>query len=356
MNTPLAQPSAATAPVPFPTEALRELLASPKRIALVTHIRPDGDALGSTLGLWHLFQALGHTPKVLLSSAVPSYLAWMPGIAEAVHVAEGEGLAEGLAWLASADVLVCLDFGIRDRVGPGLAEAVQAWAKPVLHLDHHLAGEDFTPFRMVDTEASSTCELALRLWKAAYPAVPLSPAAATCLYTGIMTDTGSFRFDATTPAVHRAVADLIEAGVAVGRVHHLAFSSNTEARTRFLGHCLSERLVVLPALRAAYLTVPMDVQAHYGVRAGDTEGLVNYALGIQGVNLGVLMTEHPGEIRMSFRSVGAFAASEFAGQFGGGGHYNAAGGRSHASLAETEARLRAAIEAAGPQLQYEMGV
>lgn len=329
--------------------------ASPRRVLLLPHIRPDGDAMGSVLGLADVLAAQGHTVQALFSPSIPDYLAWMPGAAQA-QVAETAGEAAAISASFQPDTVVCLDFGILDRSGPAEASVRAAIASgaTVLHLDHHIDFEPFAHLVVRDVKASSTCELVLRLVKEAFPSQPLSRAAATCLYTGIMTDTGSFRFDSTTPAVHRAVADLLEAGVPVGTVHHRIFSNYSELRTRFLGHCLANRLQVFPEWHAAIVVITAQDQVDFQVRPGDTEGIVNYALGIRGINLGVLLLEYPTEIKMSFRSVGTFSAQAFASNFRGGGHYNAAGGRSTDSLAATEARLLALLQAAALELQYEV--
>ncbi len=321
-------------------DGLAVYLAQSRRVAITTHIRPDGDAMGSALALAHFLNHHGHQAQVLLSSPVPDYLQWMPG-AEACRDAEAHRPACEQA-LAAAELVVCLDFGVLARLEPleGPVRAALAAGTRSLHLDHHLELEPFATWRLRDVTASSTCELVGRLLDALEPPkAQLSAEVATCLYTGMLTDTGSFRFDSTTPAVHRRVADLIDAGAQPSRIQNLVFSNFSEARTRFLGRCLTDGLRVLPELHTAYITVPMTWQQQHALAPGDTEGIVNFALGIRGINFAVILIEYPDQVKLSFRSIGAFSAQAFAGHFEGGGHYNAAGGRARQPLAEVERRF-----------------
>ncbi len=330
-------------------EALRAAFATAQRIAIVTHVRPDGDAMGSSLGLADYLAARGHQVTVITPSAVPDYLTWLPG---ATAVADHPAAAERIETaLGECPWLFALDFGQWART-EALAERLRGYRGQVVNIDHHLENEGFAQYPYLDTEASSTCELVYRFLSALDPQWQPTAAQATCLYTGLMTDTGSFRFSSTTPAVHRVVAELLEAGADVQRIHRRVYDSYTERRTRLLGYCLSEKLRVLPELRTAYITLSAQEQARFGVVPGDTEGIVNYALGIRGMNLGVILIEYPDQVKLSFRSVGQFSAAKLAGHFAGGGHYNAAGGQSTESLAATEAKLLQLLHDHSSELNY----
>jgi phosphoesterase RecJ-like protein len=315
---------------------LRHLLATRQHIAIIPHLRPDGDAMGSSLGLMHFLAQHGHHATVLVPTEVPDYLQWMPGT-NTVQVAT-QDLPACQKTLADAGVIFCLDFGVLNRAG--LLEApIRKSTKPKVHIDHHLDADNFAQYELRDTTASSTCELVYRFIHRLEARTPITEACATCLYTGIMTDTGSFRFETATADVHRVVADLIGLGVDVARVHQRVFNNFTEGRTRFLGHVLAQKLVVLPELHTAYMTVTQQELKQFSVAVADTEGLVNYALGIQGINFGVILIEHPDQVKLSFRSVGTFSANAFAANFSGGGHFHAAGGQSKDNLAQTEKRF-----------------
>lgn len=315
---------------------LRHLLAVSRKIVVTPHLRPDGDAMGSSLGLMHFLSQHGHTVSVLVPTEVPDYLRWLPGTDTVL--AATENLPACQQAIAEADVIFCLDYGVLNRAGL-LENPIRKSPKPKVHIDHHLDADNFAQYELRDTTASSTCELVYRFIHRLEARTPITEACATCLYTGIMTDTGSFRFETATPDVHRAVADLIGLGVDVARVHQKVFNNFTEGRTRFLGHVLLEKLVVIPELHTAYMSVTQAELKKYGVAVADTEGLVNYALGIQGINFGVIMIEHPDQVKLSFRSVGSFSANGFAANFSGGGHFHAAGGQSKDSLAQTEKRF-----------------
>lgn len=328
---------------------LRAQFAQPQKAVIVVHTRPDGDAMGSGLGMLHYLRARGHQATLLVPSAVPDYLKWMPGADESIVGETQPDICR--AALKEAGWLFCLDFGALSRT-EGAAEMLREFEGQIVNLDHHLENEGFAKYVLRDTAASSTCEIVFRFLNGMEERPNITRDIATCLYTGIMTDTGSFRFETTTPAVHRTVADLIEAGAEVQRIHRHVYDSYTENRTRLLGFCLSEKLHVLQEYRTAYITLSIAEQDRFALQPGDTEGIVNYALGIRGVNFGAIMIEYPDQIKMSFRSVGQFSAAAFASNFAGGGHYNAAGGKSKESLGATQARFLSLLPQYKDQLLY----
>ncbi len=327
-------------------ENIASELSAGKNIVITTHHKPDGDAMGSSLGLYHFLCALGHNVHVITPTDYPYFLHWMPGHPEVINFMENEAKAAEL--VASADWIFCTDFNNLTRINE-LGELVrQSKAKKAM-IDHHLEPEGFEDFRYWDTTSCAAAELVYRLIVELGHHDKISKEAATCLYTGIMTDTGSFRFASTTASVHRTIADLIELGADNSRIHELIYDTNSENRLKFLGEVLSNRMVVLKEKHTAYISIDADLLKKYDIRTGDTEGVVNYALSIHGVKLAVLVIDR-GELRkLSFRSKAEFPANEVAKKyFSGGGHRNAAGGSSVLSLEDTVAKFLEVL----PEYEY----
>ncbi|MEM6631168.1 MAG: bifunctional oligoribonuclease/PAP phosphatase NrnA [Bacteroidota bacterium] len=329
---------------------LQEWLAKkPRRIAITTHQKPDGDAMGSSLGLYHYLLKKGHKVQVVAPTDYPQNLKWIEG-SESVIIGPDDPDAANWAFLG-ADVIFCSDFNALHRINE-FGEIVRESEAYKVMIDHHLEPEGFEDVRIWDTEASSAAEMVFRMIEAFGDLDELTPEIATALYTGIMTDTGSFRHPNTSPGVHRIVAKLMENEVNVTAIHDDIFGNSSENRLRFLGHCFSECLTILPELRTAYILVAKEVFKKFNIKSGETEGLVNYALEIRGINLGILITENDELVKLSFRSRGGFAANEFAKNFDGGGHFNAAGGKSKLSLAETEEKLVDLLRTNKEKLEY----
>ncbi len=313
-------------------------------VVILSHRNPDSDSLGSSLGLAHFLSRYTRRVAVITPNPAPRFLNYFPGI-ETVFDAESD--LERANWaIENAEIVFCLDFGTLDRVEP-LNEAVRNAGKRVVHIDHHLDFEPFAAYIYRDPAACSTSELVYRLIRQE----GISPDAATCLYSGILTDTVSFKVR-MTPEVHWVVADLIAAGADINKVHEGINGSYTENRLRMTGFALLNRLCVLPEYKTAYIMLTAQDAERFNLEEGDTEGLVNFTLYLEGVNFGVLMTERKDMVKMSFRSRGAFSARDFAANFEGGGHYNAAGGRSRLSPAETETKFLELLRKVKDQLQY----
>ncbi|MBK9420260.1 MAG: DHH family phosphoesterase [Flavobacteriales bacterium] len=329
----MAHPSAPAAQV----AALADLLRSPRRIALVTHFNPDGDAVGSTTGLAAVLSAEGHDVQVILPNPAPRNLHWMPGYGEAIdHISAPKACAE---MIASADLLFCLDFNRQDRV-EGLEAAVRAHPLKVL-IDHHRDPDDFARVAFSDVKASSTCQMVHDVVDALGMGKSINADAANSLYTGIMTDSGSFRFPSTTPHTLRVAADLLERGAKPESIHAAIMDDNSLERMRLIGFALSERLEMMPGNEATVIALSKEDHERFHYSPGDTEGLVNYGLGIRGVRLSVLLAERNGLVKLSLRSKGKLPVNEFlAAHFEGGGHANAAGGKSTLPLAVTVAKLK----------------
>jgi phosphoesterase RecJ-like protein len=308
----------------------------PGNAVVIPHVRPDGDAVGSVLGLAQVLDQLNHRVAVISPTEYPADFRFLPDTERILVATEQPVQAEKL--LGSADLIFVLDCGTLERIG-SLGQLVEQSNAVKINIDHHKDFEAFTPLAFRDVYASSTCELVFRLVREAGLLDMITPACADALYLGMLTDTGGFRFPSTTSHLHRMVADLIDKGANFPRIYNELFNQNSENRTRLLGYALCEGLTVLAEQRTAYIKIPLAVQRQWPVGVGGTEGFVNYGLTIKGNVLSVLMLEEEDRIKMSFRSVGSFPANDLAKHFQGGGHHNAAGGKSLLSLAETEAEF-----------------
>jgi phosphoesterase RecJ-like protein len=312
---------------------LKDLLAQPKKIIITTHHKPDGDAMGSSLGLYNYLIQQGHHTTVIAPTDYPDFLSWMPGNAEVIIYTDKTEQANAL--IAAADIIFCLDFNNLSRINE-MGEQVRAAKAYKIMIDHHLEPEDFDDFRHWDINACAAAQLVYSFIADVLDNKKLiNKDVATCLYTGIMTDSASFRLPNTTSTVHRVVADLIDAGAVNWRIHELVYNSASENRLRFLGHCLSNRLEVLHEFNTAIIVITKQDLEKYHVNTGDTEGIVNYALSIASIRLAAFIVERPDRVKLSLRSKGDFPANEICKlYFSGGGHRNAAGGQSSASLQE----------------------
>jgi len=317
----------------FDITSLKELLAHPQKIVITTHHKPDGDAMGSSLGLYNYLVQQGHHATVIAPTDYPEFLSWMPGNGSVMIYTEQQAAAAEL--IANAALIFCLDFNALSRIndmGPlvGKSPAIKVM------IDHHLEPEDFDDYRFWNINACATAQLIYQfIVEELNGKQYINADVATCLYTGIMTDSGSFRFPNTTADVHRTVANLIDAGAINWRIHELVYSNSSEERLRFLGHCLSEKLEVLPEFNTALITVTKAEIEQYHVITGDTEGIVNYALSITGIRLAAFIVERNDKVKLSLRSKGDFPANEICKKyFNGGGHRNAAGGASDDTLAQ----------------------
>jgi phosphoesterase RecJ-like protein len=328
---------------------LKKLLAKPKKIAIVTHWSPDGDAIGSSLGLWNFLKKKGHDASVVVPNEYPEFLYWMYGNKQVIDAAKKKKRAEQV--LRQAELIFCLDFNDLKRIN-SLGEIIGKSEVPKVLIDHHPNPDDFADYALHKTEASSTAELIYDFIVAMGSAKLVDKNIANCLYTGIMTDTGSFRFPSTSVKTHRIVANLMEAGAEASLNHNRVYDDNTESRLRLLGFALSEKLEVLPGFHTAFFTLTEAEQNRFNYQKGDTEGLVNYALTIRGIVFAAFFSERDGKVKCSFRSKGEFDVNKFARNgFNGGGHKNAAGGALELPLAEVVKKFKSLLPANLPQLK-----
>ena len=312
---------------------IAQLLNQSKKIAITTHRNPDGDAIGSTMALSAFLRDYCSAEIcVVLPDPCPYYLNFLTKQHNFADFKTDS--AKSTNWLQSCDLLFCLDYNHPARTGP-LEELVRTCAGRVksIMLDHHPQPEEFVTYMGSNTKASSTCELVYAFCtKLGMDDIPPAEIAA-CIYTGIMTDTGSFRFSVTTPNTHRIAGNLLQSGIRHWEIHEQLFNQNTLGKLRLWGIALKDRLEWLDDAKVAYIALSADDLKSNNYKDGDLEGLVNYALSISGARMGILFSERDDKIRISFRSVGDYSANRFARTFfEGGGHENAAGGVYNGSL------------------------
>ncbi len=316
---------------------LKKFLSTPRYISIISHRNPDGDAIGSSLGLYHFLNKFGHSVRVMFPSEYPSGFEWMPDAQKIlIYDIEPEDVK---ATLERSDAVFCLDFNALDRVDKS-GEIIHGLDTVKVLIDHHIDPEPFADYQLSDTTASSTCELIYRFICQYEEKELLDEPIASCLYTGIVTDTGSFRFS-TSPRLFKVVADLIELGVDDYTIQDKIFNTLSEKQLRLLGHCLARRMEILPEFQAGIITLNKRDYENYDIQRGDTEGIVNYLLKIKNVKVAAFITEQPTIVKISLRSKGDFSVQEIASKhFKGGGHRNASGGYSFKSLGWVVNRLK----------------
>jgi len=314
------------------------------------HQKPDADAMGSSLGMYHFLQELGHTVSVVSPTNWADWLKWMKGCDQVIDYELNSEKANFL--LSDAEWIFCLDFNTLVRTKRMAAKLSELSATKIL-IDHHQQPqtENFN-YGWSDTSKSSTSEMVYDFIVASCHSDKINIPISECLYAGVMADTGSFRFSSATASVHRMVADLKDRGLEHTRVHECLFDNFLENRLRFTGYVLQSRMDIFYEYNTALISVPWKDLVKYQIKTGDTEGLVNYPLTIQGIKLAALIIDRDDEIKCSFRSKGDFDVNVFARTyFEGGGHFNAAGGRSSDTLEQTVQRFIRAMKENALQLQ-----
>lgn len=313
---------------------VKQLLSTPKKIVIVSHKNPDGDAIGSSLGLYHYLVKHNHQVDVIMPNDYPDFLKWMPNEDIVINY---EATVEASNHLVNnADIIFTLDFNALQRAGEMEVVLEQSDAIKIM-IDHHQQPDNYPTYTYSDINICSTSQMIYHFIEMLDDVDLIDKNIGTCLYTGIMTDTGSFRFPSTTSTTHKVVAYLIDKGVDSSQIHNNVYDNNSYNRLQLLG-CALNNLQVIPELKTAYITLSQAELNKYNFKKGDTEGVVNYGLSLKGIVLAVIFIEHKQEgiIKMSLRSKGNFSVNEFARtHFNGGGHTNAAGGRSNLSLNKT---------------------
>ncbi len=320
-----------------------------ERIVIVSHVGPDGDAVGSSLGLWHFLNSQGKTAHVIVPNAFPDFLRWMPGSRDILLYDRYKEFADRL--IAEADIVCCLDFNTAARIG-AMKDAVLASSARKILVDHHLHPEDFCGITVSHPQISSTSELVFRLICCLGCFGDITRECAECIYTGMMTDTGGFTYNSNSREIYFIIAELLTKGIDKDEIYRKVFNTYTESRLRLMGYVLTQ-MKVFRDCRAALITLTKKEQSQFGYIRGDSEGFVNIPLGIRNVVLSCFLredTERP-QIKVSLRSVGFFPCNRLATEFfGGGGHLNAAGGEFRGTMEEAEKVFGQALEKYKPQL------
>lgn len=303
-------------------QELKNLLSSKQSIVITTHVNPDGDAIGSSIALLNFLINKGHEVSIIVPNDYPDFLKWMKNDDLIINFSNSK--AESLDKIKNATLIFCLDFNNLNRINELGDYISEANSKKIL-IDHHLDPSNFYDYKIHDIKASATAELVydflLDLDSGA-----IDKDISEAIYTGILTDTGSFKFSMSSK-VHTIVADLMSRGVDISFINHKIYDSNSLDKLKLIGYALSEKLEVINNGNAAYIVLSRKDLKKHNFKKGDTEGLVNYALSIKKVNMAVLIIETKERIKFSFRSAGKFSVNEFAKKyFNGGGHKNAAGG------------------------------
>ncbi|MDG5491497.1 bifunctional oligoribonuclease/PAP phosphatase NrnA [Psychroserpens sp. SPM9] len=314
--------------------SIATLLSAPKAIVIIPHKNPDGDAIGSTLGLAHYLKKYNHNVTVIAPNDYPHFLKWMPGEASIMKYDTQKEASDEL--IKNAELIFTLDFNSLSRIGD-MEDAVANSKGIKIMIDHHQQPDDYAKYMYSDVAMSSTCEMVFNFIEMLDDVSKIDSDIATCLYAGIMTDTGSFRFPSTTSSTHHIIGTLIEKGANNSEIHNHIMDTNSYERLQLLGRALSN-LKVIPEYRTAYITLSQEELNTFNFKKGDTEGFVNYGLSLEGIIFAAIFIENHQEniIKISLRSKGDFSVNELSrAHFSGGGHTNAAGGKSDLNLNDT---------------------
>ncbi|HPS11154.1 MAG TPA: DHH family phosphoesterase [Paludibacteraceae bacterium] len=310
-------------------------------IVIITHVGPDGDAMGASLGLWHFLMTLEKTPQVIVPTPFPNFLAWMPGANKTlVYKFDKEKADEHIQ---KADLIFLLDFNAASRMDK-MADAVLASKARKVMIDHHLQPENIANIIISYPEISSTSELIFRLICRMGHFSDINLGCAECVYTGMMTDTGGFTYNSNHEEIYSIIYELIKLGVDKDDIYRRVYNTFSADRMRLMGYCLYKKMKIYPEYQAALITLTQRELHEFNYDNGDAEGFVNIPLSIQGINFTVFMREDPDKIKVSLRSQGSFPTNKFAAEvFGGGGHLNASGGESFTSLDEAVRKFEEAL-------------
>ena len=316
-------------------EEIKGLLSVPKKIVIVSHRNPDGDAYGASLALYHYLLKFDHSVTVVSPNDAPDFLKWLPA-QDKIVIFEKE-VKRGAKLLEDAEIVFTLDFNALHRVGPKMLIPLERISPVFIMIDHHQQPDDYAKYAFVDPQTCSTSQLIYEFVEKLDHLDYLDQVIATCIYTGILTDTGSFRFPSTTSLTHRIVANLLDLGANNSEIYNQIHNVNTYNRVQLLGRAL-KNLKVLKEYHTAYITLSQRDLRDFNFKKGDTEGFVNYALSVENIIFAAIFIEDKkqGIVKISLRSTGDFSVNQFSrNHFNGGGHINAAGGRSEESLNKT---------------------
>ena len=319
---------------------IKQLLATPQNIVIVPHRNPDGDAIGSSLAMYHFLRNKGHNATVVTPNDYPEFLKWLPASEESFKFDMQNRQSKNC--IDESSIIFLLDFNALHRVGSDMEGYLENYKGTFAMIDHHQQPDDIATYLYSDTSICSTCQMVYHFFEMLDEVDSINAEIATCLYTGIMTDTGSFRFPSTTSTTHRIIANLIDKGADNARIHNNVYDTNSYGRLQLLG-CALTNLKVIEELNTAYITLNQNELNEFNYQKGDTEGVVNYALSLEGVIFAAIFIEDIEQqiIKISLRSKGSFSVNKFSREhFDGGGHDNAAGGKSILSLEATVKKFK----------------
>ncbi len=320
---------------------VEELLNKYEKIVIVTHVSPDGDAIGSSLGLYHYLTNSGNDVNIIVPNAFPDFLKWIPGAKEIIDYEKYPDFAQKL--IADAELIFCLDFNIPKRTYLMAPFLEAAKGKKVL-IDHHPDPTDFCDVVISYPQISSTSELVFRLIARMGDFEVMSYETATALYTGMMTDTGAFTYNSNNAEIYYIIGELLKKGIDKDQIYSNVYHNYSEDRYRMLGFTLCEKMKIYPEYNAALIWLTNEEQNRFNVKKGDTEGFANLPLNIKGIIFSVFIREDNDFIKISFRSQGDFPSNRFAGEcYNGGGHLNAAGGEFYGTMDEAIAIFENAL-------------
>ena len=311
------------------------------KIVIVAHVGPDGDAMGSTLALWHYLMTIEKEPVVIVPTPFPNFLSWMPGSECVLDYENNKEQSDKL--IAEAELIFALDFNQVNRMAK-MADAIVNTSVPKILVDHHLHPDNFANITISYPEISSTSELIFRLICRLGDFSMINLACAECIYTGMMTDTGAFTYNSNGQEIYIIIAELIKIGVDKDTIYRKVFNTYSADRLRLMGLCLYEKMKIYHEYRTALITLSLQEMSKFNYVNGDAEGFVNIPLSIAGVDFSVFMREDTDKIKISLRSQGTFPANKVSADlFNGGGHLNAAGGESYLTLAEAVKKFEDAL-------------
>jgi bifunctional oligoribonuclease and PAP phosphatase NrnA len=312
-----------------------------EKIVIVTHVGPDGDAMGSTLALWHYLMTVEKDPVVIVPTEFADFLNWMPGSASVLVYENSKDKAD--EFIAAAELIFALDFNTPTRMAKMTDAVINATAPKIL-VDHHLHPAEFAKVAVSYPEISSTSELIFRLICRMGDFSKINLACAECIYTGMMTDTGGFTYNSNGQEIYIIIAELIKIGIDKDDIYSKVFNTYSQDRLRLMGFCLFHKMKIFPEYKTALITITSKELYQFNFQNGDAEGFVNIPLSISGIEFSVFMREDTDKIKISLRSQGTFPANKVAADlFNGGGHLNAAGGESYTTLTETIKKFENAL-------------
>ena len=320
---------------------IRDWIKSAKKVAVLTHTNPDGDAIGSSLALAQALVRIGIDAQVVIPDGLPDFLRWLPGIGLSTTFAYKREKAIGI--IEGADLIFCLDFNDPKRLN-GVEEFLNKSGARKILIDHHQDPLEFTDITIHETWRGSVGEMIYLFLHEVIEEDVMDKDIATCLYVAIMTDTGNFNYASSYPEIFHIVGDLMKYDLEKDRIYSKVYDAFSEDRMRLQGYCMLEKMVVLPQYHTAYISLTDGELKRFNHRKGDTEGFVNIPFSVKGIRFTALFVEKKDRIKVSFRSRGDFPVNRVAAEhYNGGGHINAAGGDSFTSMKETLAEFESLL-------------